>query len=154
MILIGDVNEPKRATLGSAGYDFYAPADYELRPGEWTVIDTNVCVGRETVKFHLYRSFLKFFRIKRTYYTKQWYMEVVPRSGLSNNYGFRVKNTVGIIDQDYMDTIKVMVTVDEPYSLKKGERFLQGIVQPFGMFTGEIEPTEKRKGGHGSTGGF
>jgi dUTPase len=79
---------------------------------------------------------------------------LVPRSGLSNKCGFRIRNTVGIVDMDYRDTIKAMVTVDEPYTLAKDERFLQGILLPYGTFWGEIMPTEARNGGHGSTGRF
>ena len=154
MMLDRDVKCPKRSTFGSAGYDFYAPDTYELRPGEWTMIDTGVrltdcdvvertdivrineCVGR------------------RKDYVADWFMMLVPRSGLSNKYGFRIRNTVGIIDMDYRDTIKVMVTVDEPYGLEKGEKFVQGIIMPFGTFRNEIPPTKKRQGGHGSTGKF
>ena len=158
MILIGDVNEPKRATTGSAGYDFYAPEDYELRPGEWTVIDTGVSLDdydevlRFDVESEVYEDGVVIDEVD--YEVGRWFMMVVPRSGLSNKYGFRIRNTVGIIDMDYRDTIKVMVTVDEPYTLQKGERFIQGIVIPFGVFRCEIEPTEDRSGGHGSTGRF
>ena len=84
----------------------------------------------------------------------QWFMMLVPRSGLSNKYGFRIRNTIGIIDMDYKDTIKAMVTVDEPYTLQKNEKFLQGIFMPFGISIGEIEPSETRAGGQGSTGRF
>lgn len=125
----------KRATFGSAGYDFTCPETVELKPGEWTDIDTGVRFdGSEEV------------------FLERWFMMIVPRSGLSNRYGFRIRNTVGIIDSDYRDNIKVKVTVDEPYTLKKGERFVQGIVMPFRIFDDEIKPTEERKGGFGSTG--
>ena len=125
---------PKRQTLGSCGYDFYAPEDVVLTPGEWTTIDTGVRFdGSEDV-------------------TTNWFMMVVPRSGLGSKYGFRFRNTVGIIDQDYRDTIKATVTVDVPLTLKKGERFMQGIILPYGVFGNEEEPTAIRTGGHGSTG--
>lgn len=35
---------PKRATAGSAGYDFYAPFDIELKPGETANIPTGIRV--------------------------------------------------------------------------------------------------------------
>ena len=79
-------------------------------------------------------------------------MAIVPRSGLSFKYGLRIINTVAIIDQDYRDTIKLKVTVEQSYTLKKGERFAQGIILPFGIMSGEIVPTESRNGGFGSTG--
>ena len=36
------INTPKRATKGSAGYDFYAPIEFSLQPGE--TIEGNVSV--------------------------------------------------------------------------------------------------------------
>lgn len=160
MILVGDVEIPRRATIGSAGYDFFAPKDYELRPGEWTLIDTGVSVGGKRVKMEL--SHFKKTGIRRklklvtnTYLVDRWEMNVYPRSGISSRIGLRIKTTVGVIDQDYMDTIQLLVTVDEPYTLKKGERFVQGVIYPFATFFPEMmTPKEERNGGHGSTGKF
>lgn len=133
-------NIPKRATKGSAGYDFYSPEDISLIPGVWTNIDTGVRLDDDlAIDGNDERI-------------RQWFMMIVPRSGLSNRYGFRIRNTVGIVDMDYRETIKVKVTVDIPYVLTKGERFLQGIIIPFGRFMSEIPPTAERKGGFGSTG--
>ncbi len=132
---------PRRATFGSAGYDFYSPDTYYLTPGTWTDIDTRVRIDNDDYCIDGNGE-----RIR------QWFMLIVPRSGLSNKYGFRIRNTVGIIDMDYRDTIKAKVTVDMPYRLEKGERFLQGIVIPFGRFVHEIPPTNERMGGFGSTG--
>lgn len=148
------IEKPKRATTGSAGYDFFAPDTYVLTPGKWTTIDTGVRLTdydvaqvSEIVRMNEYVG-------KGKRYVGDWFMMIVPRSGLSNKVGFRIRNTVGIIDMDYRDTIKAMVTVDEPYTLQRGERFMQGIILPFGTFRDEIEPTEARNGGHGSTGRF
>lgn len=128
--------EPRRATKGSCGYDFYSPREYELMPGEWTTIDTGVRLTDDDVCEDFDR----------------WFMGVVPRSGLSFHHGLRIRNTIGVIDMDYRDTIKCKVTVDEPYTLEVGERFVQGIILPFGTLANEIKPTENRKGGFGSTG--
>lgn len=138
MRVFKDVKIPRRSTFGSAGYDFCSPDTYELTPNEWTMIDTGVSLDESKFGTDLER----------------WFMLLVPRSGLSNKYGLRIRNTVGIIDMDYKDTIKAMITVDEAYTLQKGERFLQGIVVPFGTFIDEISPTGSRNGGHGSTGRF
>ena len=32
--IYNDIKLPKRATSGSAGYDFYSPIDFTLNPGE------------------------------------------------------------------------------------------------------------------------
>lgn len=146
MITEGDVKMPRRATLGSAGYDFFSPGTYELRPGEWTMIDTGVSLeGNEYVYTKFDTCMLHDF--------EKWFMMLVPKSGLSTKYGFQVRS-IGIIDMDYRDTIKAMVSVDAPYVLQKDEKFMQGILLPFGVFVGEIKPTEARNGGHGSTGRF
>lgn len=128
--------EPRRATVGSAGYDFYAPSRVEMKPYEWVVIDSEVAFTDNDVCMDFGR----------------WFMMVVPRSGLSFEYGFRIINTVGIIDMDYRDTIKFKVMVEEPYTLESGEKFAQGIILPFGIFKGEIKPDAVRNGGFGSTG--
>lgn len=128
--------EPRRATVGSAGYDFYTPESVTLYPGVWTKIDTQVAFTDDDVCTNF----------------GHWFMAIFPRSGLSNKIGLRIKNTVPIIDMDYRDTIKLTVTADELYTLKAGERFAQGIILPFGVFHSEIKPKTVRNGGFGSTG--
>ena len=39
---------PKRATRGSAGYDFFSPVDFELKPGETIKIPTGIRVFIES----------------------------------------------------------------------------------------------------------
>jgi deoxyuridine 5'-triphosphate nucleotidohydrolase len=125
----------ERMTEGSAGYDITAPDTYELLPGMWTTIDTGITFD-DTVK----TSF------------ERWCFLIFPRSGLSTEYRMRIVNTVPVIDQDYRGSIKLMVTTDYQYTLKKGERFAQGIIIPYGIFEGEHPPMRKRNGGFGSTG--
>ena len=137
---------PRRAEPGSAGYDFYAPHDIVLKPGEWTDVDTGVCFdGTEMVRCPMESP-------EDTVFATQWVMMVFPRSGLGFRYGVRFSNTVGIIDMTYRDTIKARMTCDTECTIRKGERFMQGVIVPFGRLLGEIEPTEKRRGGFGSTG--
>ena len=146
---------PRRATLGSAGYDFYSPEEYKLFPGIWTTIDTGIKFdGSEHPYFYHQGGPIpkKGVHTAQVSYPTEWFMMIVPRSGLSFKYGLRIINTVAIIDKDYRDTIKLKVTVEQSYTLKKGERFAQGIFLPFGIMSGEIAPTESRNGGFGSTG--
>lgn len=158
MIARDGVKMPRRSTTLSCGYDFFSPDTYELTPGEWTMIDTGVRFdGTEYPHITHTGRPLPDDGCAHTMsisYPALWFMMLAPRSGLSAKYGFRLRNTVGIIDMDYRDTIKAMVTVDVPYTLSKDEKFMQGIVLPFGVFNHEIKPTEKRTGGHGSTGRF
>ena len=39
-----DIQLPRRATKGSAGYDFFTPLDFTVRPGEQVLIPTGVRV--------------------------------------------------------------------------------------------------------------
>ena len=138
---------PRRAEPGSAGYDFYAPEDVHLKPGEWTTVDTGVRFdGRGDVVCPMEGP-------ENTVFARQWAMLVLPRSGLGFKYGVRFSNTVGLIDMTYRDTIKAKMTCDVECTIKKGERFMQGVIVPFGIFNNEQEPIhEERSGGFGSTG--
>lgn len=137
---------PRRATRFSAGYDFYAPHDLKLLPGEWVTVDTGVSFdGEEQVMCRMGHP-------DETWHAKQWAMLIIPRSSYGFKYGLRLRNSVGLIDMDYRHTIKASLTVDEPLNIKKGDRFLQGIIIPFGIFEEEETPASERKGGIGSTG--
>lgn len=70
---------PKRATTGSAGYDFYTPIDFTLNPQETIKIPTGI-------------------RVK---INEGWFLAIYPRSGLGFKYRLQLNNTVGIIDSDY-----------------------------------------------------
>ena len=70
---------PKRATAGSAGYDFFAPAAFTLKPGQMTKILTGI----------------------RARIDDGWVLKLYPRSGLGFKFRLQLNNTVGIIDSDY-----------------------------------------------------
>ena len=70
---------PKRATRGSAGYDFYTPFNIILKPGETVKIPTGI----------------------RTEMEEGWVLKLYPRSGLGFKFRLQLNNTVGIIDSDY-----------------------------------------------------
>lgn len=134
-----EVPLPKRATAGSAGYDFYAPADFSLAPGETVKIPTGI----------------------RAKIAPGWVLMLFPRSGLGFKYRMQLDNTVGVIDADYFGSdneghIFVKVTNDgktgKTLSVKKGEGFCQGVFLPFGV-TEDDEATAIRNGGFGSTTG-
>lgn len=131
------IKMPKRATIGSAGYDFYAPFDIELKPGETIKVPTGI-------------------RVK---ISEGWVLTLYPRSGLGFKYRLQLNNTVGIIDSDYYGSsneghIYIKITNDTNenriISIKEGEGFAQGIFLPFGI-TEDDEVSEIRDGGFGST---
>lgn len=67
---------PKRATRGSAGYDFYTPFNIILKPGETVKIPTGIRAEME----------------------EGWVLKLYPRSGLGFKFRLQLNNTVGIID--------------------------------------------------------
>lgn len=132
-----DIRLPKRATAGSAGYDFYAPETFSLKSGETIKIPTGIRVEMED----------------------GWVLKCYPRSGLGFKYRLQLDNTVGIIDSDYFYSdneghIFAKITndakEDKTLYMKQGEGFLQGIFLPFGI-TEDDEVAAKRNGGFGST---
>lgn len=128
---------PQRATKGSAGYDFYSPIDFTLKPGETIKIPTGIRAKMED----------------------GWVLAIAPRSGLGFKYRLQLDNTIGIIDSDYYNSdneghIFVKLTndskTDKTVEVKTGQGICQGIFLPFGI-TIDDEVNEIRNGGFGST---
>ncbi len=130
------IDPPRRATEGSAGYDFICPVKVTLRPGETRVVPSG------------YRALIE----------PGWVLVICPRSSLGRKYGMRLANTVGVIDSDYAladNEGHILMAVTNggsaPFTLNPGDRFCQGVFLPFG--TAEEETvTDRRRGGYGSTG--
>lgn len=144
----GDEFIPRRKTMHSAGYDIFATSDVDLKPGEWTYIDTGIAL-RGYPRFGMVSTTNKAIPEYLAHYAT---LMIYPRSSMAFKYGLRLINGVGIIDADYRDTIKVKVTVDVPVTLHRGDRYLQAIIQPLFMYCDEIPPESSRIGGIGSTG--
>ena len=111
---------PERATVGSAGYDFYSPLDFVLEPGQTIKIPTGI----------------------RAKIEDGWVLMIFPRSGLGFKFRIQLNNTVGIIDSDYYGSdneghIFIKITNDsnegKTLSLKKGDGFAQGVFLPYGV---------------------
>ena len=128
---------PSRATKGSAGYDFYAPAAFTLKPGETIRIPTGIRVRMED----------------------NWVLQCYPRSGLGFRYRLQLNNTVGIIDSDYYDSdneghIFAKITNDsnegKTVTVEAGQGFMQGIFVEYGI-TVDDDADRERNGGFGST---
>ena len=130
-----NVRMPKRATSGSAGYDFHIPFNLELSSGKSVRIPTGV----------------------RCRMNPGWVLQIFPRSSLGFKYRVQLDNTVGIIDSDYYNAvneghiiIKITNHSDVTLSLKAGDRFAQGIFVQYGI-TFDDETTDVRTGGFDST---
>lgn len=128
---------PRRATKGSAGYDFYTPVDIRLEPGQTIKVPTGI----------------------RAKMDEDWVLMIFPRSGLGFKYRLQLNNTVGIIDSDYYDSdneghIFIKITNDsnegKVVDIKAGAGFAQGLFVPYGI-TVDDEADRERNGGFGST---
>ena len=128
---------PKRATKGSAGYDFYTPIDIHLEPGQTIIIPTGI----------------------RCEMNVRWVLMIYPRSGLGFKYRLQLNNTVGVIDSDYFYSdneghIFIKMTNDsnegKVVDVKAGQGIAQGIFMQYGIVEDDVV-TEERNGGFGST---
>lgn len=126
---------PRRATVGSAGYDFVCPADVTLSPGDAVTIQTGIRCEMEP----------------------GWVLLIFPRSGLGFKHQLSLANTVGVIDSDYFGAaneghilVRIVNRGDHAFSIARGERFCQGIFLPHGLAE-EEDVQAARQGGFGST---
>ena len=132
-----NIKLPRRATKGSAGYDFFAPMNIELKPSETIKIPTGIRVKIDD----------------------GWVLKCYPRSGLGFKYRLQLNNTVGIIDSDYYYSdneghIFAKITNDtnenKTVNINAGDRFMQGVFVEYGI-TVDDEVENVRNGGFGST---
>ena len=135
--LPAEIRLPRRATSGSAGYDFFAPAAFELKPGETILLPTGV----------------------RARMDDGWVLMLFPRSGLGFKYRLQLNNTVGVIDSDYFHAkneghIMLKLTNDsnegKTLSVEAGDAVAQGVFLPYGI-TVDDAADGLREGGFGST---
>ena len=126
---------PRRATVGSAGYDFFLPMSIEMGPGQSVRIPTGIRVKID----------------------EGWALLLLPRSSLGFRYRLQLDNTVGLIDSDYYSAAneghifaKLTNCGNTTLKLAAGEAFMQGVFVPFGI-AGEESVTSIRTGGLGST---
>lgn len=126
---------PKRATAGSAGYDFFAPYPLNVAPQQTIKVATGI----------------------RAKIDNGWVLKIYPRSSLGFKYRLTLNNTVGIIDSDYFNAdnqghifIKMTNCGDTPLTVEKGVAFAQGVFVEYGI-TVDDDCDGVRTGGIGST---
>lgn len=159
--IYNNIKLPKRATKGSAGYDFFIPFNLSLTRKSNIVIPTGIRCKMNDNEF----------------------LALYPRSGHGFKYHLSFANTVGIIDSDYYYSDNeghIMVELvynsfaemsvytvgtknishggcsydkfktPEVLEFKEGTAICQGIFTPFNT-TKDDNVTEIRNGGMGST---
>lgn len=134
-----NIQLPKRATRGSAGYDFKSPLDFTLAPGSSIKIPTGI----------------------RCKIDDGWALKCYPRSGIGFKYRIRLFNTVAVVDSDYFYSdneghifIKLANETNEGklVKIKQGEGFAQGVFVEYGITVDDDEDEKEiRNGGFGST---
>ena len=137
-ILDSRASLPKKATLGSVGYDLCAILDSEteIAPGETFSVHTGIAVQPPD----------------------GCAVFVFGRSGLGVKYGISPANAVGVIDPDYRGEIIVGLHNHSKsvYTLSPGERIAQMVVIPVAdakaVECDYLDETMRGSGGFGSTG--
>lgn len=126
---------PKRATTGSAGYDFFAPMNIRLKPGKEIIIPTGICCEMNP----------------------DYALFILPRSGLGFKYQMGLSNTLALIDSDYFYSdneghimIKLVNRGDKEINIPTGKGFAQGVFMQYGI-TVDDDCDGVRNGGFGST---
>lgn len=131
-----NVRLPERSTAGSAGYDFFAPYPFTVKPGETVKVET-------WVKAKMPRG--EYLKI---YARSSWGVKRHMEMGYS-----------GIIDSDYYGnpgndgnvTLAIHNFGTEVQEVEKGERICQGIFMSY-LTVDDDYAVETRSGGFGSTG--
>ncbi len=128
---------PAYASDGSCAFDLAPIEDATIQPGEIIRLRTGlvVCVPDG--------------------YT----LLIAARSSLPRRYGLCVPQGFGIVDNDFCGPedellIQLLNFTDQPTSVKKGDRLVQGMLVPFakGAFREVEELNGPNRGGFGSTG--
>ena len=129
---------PRRATSGSAGYDFFSPSNIPIADDTAVKIPTGI----------------------RCVMANDYVLQIYPRSGHGFKTGIHLANTVGIVDADYAGSSNeghiFVKLVNDGFAarhmvINTGDAFCQGILMPYGI-TVDDDVSEIRDGGFGSTG--
>ena len=124
---------PTRGDDRSAGYDFYAPEDVLIQPGEKVTIWSDVC----------------------SYMLPDEVLMLYVRSSIGIKKGLVLANGTGIIDSSYYPNnigICLFNTGQLPVKILKGDRVAQGVFMKYLTADNDEVLNKARKGGFGSSG--
>ena len=129
---------PAYAHAGDAGLDLLAREDVTLAPrGGRALVPTGIAIA-------LPEGYAGF---------------VQPRSGLALSHGITCLNTPGLIDSGYRGELRVILVntdPEEPYTISRGERIAQLVVQAVEhvnpVEVDSLEESTRGADGFGSTG--
>jgi dUTP pyrophosphatase len=136
IVLDSGAKIPVKKHPEDAGYDICSNEKVVLHPMERKAVGTGIRIEPEP----------------------NWYVQVVPRSGLSIKNGISVLNTPGTIDSNYRNEIKVILInlSNEDFEINVGDRIAQLIFTPSYSVDFEnvllLGESDRNLGGFGSTG--
>ena len=133
-----NVSLPSYKTIGASGMDLKAflKEPVNVKPNTSSLIPTGLSVA----------------------FSKDYEIQIRPRSGLAAKNNITVLNTPGTIDSDYRGEIKVILFNHGIYDfiINNGDRIAQMILTPVVKIeleeTEELPETVRGEGGFGSTG--
>ena len=134
----GNITLPTRADKGSAGYDFYSPIDFEIKPGETKIIPTDVKAKMLTNEVLL----------------------LFVRSSIGIKKHIVLANGTGVIDSTYYSNPDNDGNIcgaftnlgTEVQVFKAGDRIMQGVFLEYLTTVDDKPLNAERTGGIGSTG--
>tara|TARA_B100000700_G_scaffold42585_1_gene43714 strand:+ start:5598 stop:6035 length:438 start_codon:yes stop_codon:yes gene_type:complete len=132
------VQLPSYKTNGASGMDLMAFIDkpIELKPGKSCLVPTGLSVA----------------------FSKEYEIQIRPRSGLAAKNNITVLNTPGTIDSDYRGELKIILFNhgNENFIINNNDRIAQMVLTPIIKMelevTNELPETIRGEGGFGSTG--
>ena len=132
------VELPAYKTLGASGMDLIAfiKDSINIKPKTSYLVPTGLSVA----------------------FSKEYEIQIRPRSGLAAKKNISILNTPGTIDSDYRGEIKVIIFnhSKENFTINNGDRIAQMVLTPIIKMeleeTNNLPKTIRGKGGFGSTG--
>ena len=136
-----EVCKPTKGSKYSAAVDLYAAEDKTIYAGKTCIIPLGVWIDQKAIMQNCQMNYNEFRKCN--------YLQLEPRSSL------RVKGLqagTGIIDLDYPDEIKLIVSsLDPTYRIKKGDKIAQILLKEHKTYLLGIDTDDERVGGFGST---
>lgn len=137
--VLPDIELPNYHTRESAGFDIAAGEDAVIYPGQVAKVRSGLIIEAP----------------------QGYFLMLTCRSSLSSKKGLHLANGVGTIDRDFSgpeDEFRIILHnfTDQPVTVAKGERLVQGIFLPVNQVEWEevAEIRQESRGGIGSTGGY
>ena len=133
-----NIKLPTRADKGSAGYDFYSPIDFEIKPGETKVVPMDI----------------------KAYMLEDEVLLLWTRSSMGIKNRIVLANQTGVVDSSYYNNedndgnICTALTNmgDKIYKVNAGDKIMQGVFIKYLIVDNDKPISQQRNGGIGSSG--